>query len=319
MTDNRGVRVDQSLRFAEQIVLLLADADSGQFARVPDWSLRCALAGAVLMDLALENRIDTDPEQLFLVDSSPVGDDLLDPTLAEIAQASEARGTGYWIRHTAGQAHRIRARVLERLVERGILHRREGRFLRVFPSQRYPTADSAADRDGEFVIVKRRIMAVLFSDDIPDPRDAAVALIRDGLAEEDHGREFATRRELDHAHPVHRAGTQAGPHPRGRARREHLARHLEVFEAMVDPLAGEQPAYVFFQRGRVEIERHSRWQTHVGHGELSLGAQQVQAPGDRNQQHHGGEKRGRDQVNLDHDILPAPSCFHRLSFLADRQ
>ena len=109
MTDNRGVRVDQSLRFAEQIVLLLADADSGQFARVPDWSLRCALAGAVLMDLALKNRIDTDPEQLFLVDSSPVGDDLLDPTLAEIAQASEARGTGYWIRHTAGQAHRIRA------------------------------------------------------------------------------------------------------------------------------------------------------------------------------------------------------------------
>ena len=101
MTDNRGVRVDQSLRFAEQIVLLLADADSGQFARVPDWSLRCALAGAVLMDLAMENRIDTDPEQLFVIDSSPVGDDLLDPTLAEIAQASEARDSRYWVRHTA--------------------------------------------------------------------------------------------------------------------------------------------------------------------------------------------------------------------------
>ena len=29
----------------------------------PNWSLRCALAGAVLMVLALENRTDTDPEQ----------------------------------------------------------------------------------------------------------------------------------------------------------------------------------------------------------------------------------------------------------------
>ena len=181
--------MDQSLRFAEQIVLLLADADSGRFARVPDWTLRCALAGAVLMDLAMENRIDTDPERLFLIDSSPVGDDLLDPTLAEITQASEARDTRYWVRQTAAQARRIRARVLERLVDRGILHRREGRFLWVFPAQRYPTVDPAADRD-----VKRRIMAVLFSDDIPDPRDAAVVGLADttGLL-----RALLPRRELD--------------------------------------------------------------------------------------------------------------------------
>ena len=51
------------------------DDESGEFARVPKWSLRCALAGGVLMDLALENRIDTDPEHLFLIDSTPVGDD----------------------------------------------------------------------------------------------------------------------------------------------------------------------------------------------------------------------------------------------------
>ena len=44
----------------------------------------------------------------------------------------------------------------------------------MFPSQRYPTADPAADRD-----VKRRIMAVLFSDDIPDPRDAAIVGLAD--------------------------------------------------------------------------------------------------------------------------------------------
>ncbi len=185
--------VDPSLRFAEQIMLLVVDADSGQFARVPDWSLRCALAGAVLMDLALENRIDTDPERLFLVDSSPVGDDLLDPTLAEVAQASAAHDTRYWVRRTADQAHRIRSRALDRLVERGMLHRREERFLWVFPSQRYPNADSSADRD-----VKRRIMAVLFSDDIPDPRDSAIVGLADtgGLL-----KWLLSRRELDHVAP----------------------------------------------------------------------------------------------------------------------
>ena len=50
------------LRFAEEIVLLLLNDDDGRFARVPNVSLDYALAGGVLMDLALENRIDTDLE-----------------------------------------------------------------------------------------------------------------------------------------------------------------------------------------------------------------------------------------------------------------
>ena len=43
------------------------------------------------MDLALANRIDTDALRLFLIDSTPVGDRLLDPILAEIAQTDGTR------------------------------------------------------------------------------------------------------------------------------------------------------------------------------------------------------------------------------------
>ena len=73
------------LRFAEEITLLLLHDDDGSFARVPSWSRDYAIAGSVLMDLAMENRIDTDLENLILLDDTPVGDSLLDPTLAEIA------------------------------------------------------------------------------------------------------------------------------------------------------------------------------------------------------------------------------------------
>ncbi len=179
------------LRFAEEIMLLLLDDDGGEFVRVPEWSLQCALAGAVLMDLALENRIDTDLEQLILVDSTPVGDDLLDPTLARIAQATERHDTRYWIQHTAQHADRIRERVLERLVDRGILQRRDERLLWVFQSRRYPVVDGKADRE-----VKLRIMAVLFSDEIPDPRDIVIVCLAEacGLF-----RELLSRRELEHA------------------------------------------------------------------------------------------------------------------------
>ena len=58
--------------------MLLVPGDDGEFARVPCWTLQCALAGGVLMDLALERRIDTDPDRLYAVDPTPLGDDLLD-------------------------------------------------------------------------------------------------------------------------------------------------------------------------------------------------------------------------------------------------
>ena len=78
------------LRFAEEIILLLLNDDDGRFARVSRQSLDYALAGGALMDLALENRIDTDLENLILVDATPVGDSLLDPTLADIEAGGEA-------------------------------------------------------------------------------------------------------------------------------------------------------------------------------------------------------------------------------------
>ena len=71
----------------------------------------------------------------------------------------------------------IRERVLESLVERRILERRDKRFLWSFRSGRYPIVDGRAERE-----VKLRIRNVLFSEEIPDPRD--VALI--GLADACH-------------------------------------------------------------------------------------------------------------------------------------
>ena len=69
------------MRFVEELLLLLHSEDSGYFVPIPEWKMSCALAGGVLMDLALENRIDSDLETLILVDTTPTGDELLDPAL----------------------------------------------------------------------------------------------------------------------------------------------------------------------------------------------------------------------------------------------
>lgn len=178
------------LRFAEEIILLLLNDDDGRFARVPSWSMDYALAGAVLMDLALENRIDTDLERLVLVDSTPMGDSLLDPTLADIA-AGEERNARYWVEHTANRAAEIREEALNRLVDGGILERKDDRFLWVFQSRRYPMVDGKEERE-----VRLRLMSILFSDEIPDPRDIVLLSLTDacGIL-----RSMLSRRELNSA------------------------------------------------------------------------------------------------------------------------
>ena len=167
------------LRFAEEILLLLRDEDSGDIApNYPPHLLDIVLAGAVLMDLALEDRIDTDILQLILVDSTPVGDDLLDPTLADIAEGPLNRDAGFWLTHTARRGNEIREKALARLVERGILEiEADGLFFfsrNVSRSRRYPTGDGTTVEE-----VRLRIMRVLFSDDIPDPHDIVIICLAD--------------------------------------------------------------------------------------------------------------------------------------------
>ena len=161
------------LRLVEEIILLMLNDDDGRFARVPSWSMEYAIAGGILMDLAMENRIDTDLEHLILLDSTPVGDNLLDTALADIAKG-EKNDVRFWVEHTAQHAYEIREDALSRLVDVGILERQDDRFMWVFKSRRYPVIDGTVERE-----VKLRIMEVLFSDLIPDPRDVMLICLAD--------------------------------------------------------------------------------------------------------------------------------------------
>ena len=167
------------LRLAEELLLLSHnDAHGGLAPGLSPSLLNVALAGSVLMDLALEDRIDTDLERLVLLDATPLGESLLDPTLAEIARDREGRDTVYWIARTSERGDEIRSAVLGRLVARGILEAEsDSRFFlsrQVSRTRRYLATDGKPQED-----VRLRIMRVLFSDDIPDPRDVVIICLAD--------------------------------------------------------------------------------------------------------------------------------------------
>ncbi|MXW41544.1 MAG: GPP34 family phosphoprotein [Acidimicrobiia bacterium] len=177
------------LRFVEEILLLML-RDDGKFNNIPQPAIDRAVAGAVLMELAMENRIDTDLEQLMVVDSTPVGDSMLDTTLAQIV-STEDKNARHWVEEISRQASDIREEALNRLVERGILERQDDRFLWVFRSRRYPVIDGESERE-----VKLRIMGVLFSNEIPSPRDVVIICLAHSCG---IFREMLSKRELDQA------------------------------------------------------------------------------------------------------------------------
>lgn len=189
LVEVQDLETQAMLRFSEEIMLLLLDDDSGRFKHVPDWSLRYALAGGVLMDLALENRIDTDLENLILIDATPIGDTLLDPTLKDIEQYDDSGDASFWVERTAERSDEIREKALSRLVNLGILERRDEHFLWVFNSRRYPVVDGEVERE-----VKLRIMKVLFSNELPDPRDVVIICLADAC---DIFSKLLSRKELN--------------------------------------------------------------------------------------------------------------------------
>ena len=161
------------MRLAEELILLLLDEKSGYLEQLHGWNLSCVLAGAVLADLSLERRIDTDLESLVVVDSTPTGDELLDPVLQQIVADSTTRGAQYWVEKTSVRSDDILDQVFERLVANKILNQELGGFWslhrNVARTGSYRTADGTVRAE-----VKGRIYRTIVENLIPHPRDVII-------------------------------------------------------------------------------------------------------------------------------------------------
>ena len=241
---------DKPLSLLEELHVLLLDRQAGGLIDIDDRKLRYAFAGAALMDLARENRIDTDLESLSVIDSTALDDEILNPLISMISRVNEQASTVHWIERFAAPeiANQIRRSVAERLVRRGILGRDPGGAIyldrQVERTRRYP---GVSEPEGQDVVL--RVMNVIFSDDIPTPDETMLVALVDtcGIFEN-----LLTKSEVDQRHKrialvrdldligssirnailavskpesEHRSMTMAflGPAARGRAKRPPMA------------------------------------------------------------------------------------------------
>ena len=165
------------LLFSEEVVLLLLDDEEGVFLPVGKNTLELALTGSVLMALAFADRIDTDLERLMVINRKPTDNPAIDRVLERII-GSEGNSNARALIATLSEDETatIQEHALAGLVQRGIPRREEKRFFQetiqhlwIFRSPRYFLIAGNARRE-----LLARLTDVLFSDEIPDPRDVTL-------------------------------------------------------------------------------------------------------------------------------------------------
>ena len=163
---------------AEDLLLLMYDDETGKpITGSP--GLDYALAGAVLIELTLQRKLDITgqdsgekPGRLKVLDGTPTGEPILDERLSYVVNKP-----GKKPKDQIGKLSKhLRDQLLARLAERGVLQAEEGRMLGLFPVTRWPAKDAQHEAE-----VRAQLESVLKVGTSPNERTGALIALLSAL------------------------------------------------------------------------------------------------------------------------------------------
>ncbi|CAM3236168.1 GOLPH3/VPS74 family protein [Stackebrandtia soli] len=126
-----------TITLPEELLLLAYHDETG---RNKSSFIDYGLAGAVLMELVLAERLDLVDKRVNVVNATPLGDPILDECLARIG-ADKRRKAQHWVTKLT----KLRPRLLETLEAKGIIRHRQDRVLGLLPFNRYLPVDGRTE------------------------------------------------------------------------------------------------------------------------------------------------------------------------------
>ena len=141
------------------------------------WDLNCTIIGAVLAELSLRSRIDTDMESLKLLDPTETGNPVLDTVLEKIVNEPVEHNATYWIERLVFRAPQIVDQILDRLVELKVLDYHDGEFWTLSRTAWQTEVHSDVGEGTAVEFVKTRVSRVIFNNEIPAPRDVIIVCL----------------------------------------------------------------------------------------------------------------------------------------------
>lgn len=146
------------LTLFEELYLMAIDDEKGALVSSFKGRLGCGLAGAMLAQLALLEKIKVNENhRLEVYESEPSGDEMLDELLREIKD-SKPRKVTYWVKALNEHPKLIRKQISERLVANGVLSLEDDQLL--WPNQSYGSKPDVPLKYG----IKRRLRETILAD-----------------------------------------------------------------------------------------------------------------------------------------------------------
>lgn len=125
------------LNLIDQLTLLALDDKKGTFV-TDSTAYSYALAGALIMELALEERIDLSGEKVVVKDKTKTGDKIIDTYFNLIIESEKERKVRSWVDRIGNKANKIKHDTIEKLIDSRILEKKEDKILWIFSYNKYP-------------------------------------------------------------------------------------------------------------------------------------------------------------------------------------
>lgn len=153
------------LNLVEEFLLIALDDDKGVFV-IDSTHLHYGFAGAVLLELAVRDKIDIDGDYLHLKSSSQEPEVALNLAIDLITSSTSTKKVMDWLGILAKKAGEMKEATLVRLIERGVLSKEEHKILWIIPNNKYPTSNSNPENK-----VRERLNNVILNGAQSEPRD----------------------------------------------------------------------------------------------------------------------------------------------------
>lgn len=159
----------------EEVMLLALRDEKGTIAT---GFAEQVVAGAILAELLLDNRIsveDTRKQLVDIINQGQVGDPVIDECLEKMATAKRRASLQAWVQKLAAVKD-LRHKVARQLCDRGILRADEDKVLLLFKRRIYPEIDPVPEKK----IIKRLRTAIFTDHHRLDPRTVVLVSLASG-------------------------------------------------------------------------------------------------------------------------------------------
>lgn len=153
------------LNLIDQLTLLALDDDKGTLL-ADSTSYSYAIAGALVMELALDERIDLSGEKVVLKDKTKTNDKIVDTYFEAIIESKKERKINYWVEKFGNKADKIKRDTIDKLIDNRILEKKEDKILWIFSYSKYPAQNSRPENQ-----LRKRLYDIIVNSHRPELKE----------------------------------------------------------------------------------------------------------------------------------------------------